>query len=166
MRWTTLATLALASTFLATPAASDPGPLPAPADPPPAAADRVSPADVSYSYDGIGKRDPFRSVVVGPARATEKLFGQYDLEQLELRAVVEAPDANWAVIEGPGGFHTLVKAGSRFGSDHMRVLAVSREELVLEDFRYTTMEGVPVTLRHALKLPATETALPETPAGP
>jgi len=131
----------------------------------PATADRV--ADADFTYDGIGKRDPFRSAVVGPGtQVSTKLFGQYDLEQLALTAVIEAPDAGWAVVQGPAGFHAVVTTGSRFGSDRMRVVGVTADALVLEDFRFSTEEGVPVTLRHELKLAAAERALPETPPGP
>jgi Tfp pilus assembly protein PilP len=131
----------------------------------PASAERLSPAD-SYTYDGIGKRDPFRSVVTVPSLANSKLFDRFDLEQLRVSAIVEAPDASWAVVQGPEGFHALVKDGSRFGSDHMRVKSVTNDSLILEDFRFATPEGAPVTLLHTLKLPAEETSMPESPAGP
>ena len=138
----------------------------------PASADRLIPATPeadaagSYVYDGIGKRDPFRSVVTVPTRASKKLFDRFDLEQLTVSAIVQAPDASWAVVQGPEGFHALVKDGSRFGSDHMRVQQVTTDALILEDFRFATPEGAPVTLVHTLKLPTNETALPEPPAGP
>lgn len=131
----------------------------------PASADRLNPPD-DFDYDSIGKRDPFRSVVVAPTRASRKLFDRFELEQLEVRAIIEAPDASWAVVEGPGGFHVLVRDGSRFGSDDMRVQSVTKDALVVEDFRFTTAEGAPVTLVHTLKLPSAQTAMPESPAGP
>ncbi len=131
----------------------------------PATADRLESPD-EYSYDRIGKRDPFRSAVVPPGAATQKLFERFELEDLQVSAVILAPDASWAVVEGPAGFHVLVRDGSRFGSDSMRVSKVLPDGLILEDFRFRTADGAPVTLMHTLSLPAEETALPQTPPGP
>ena len=122
----------------------------------PASADRVVLPD-DYVYDRVGKRDPFRSPVTPPPRSSRKLFDRFELEQLRLRAVLTAPDTSWAVVEGPAGFHVLVRDGSRFGSAFLRVQKVTSAALVLEDLRFQTAAGTPVTLLHTMD---------ESPAGP
>lgn len=103
----------------------------------------------TYSYDAVGKRDPFRSyrwqddVAVedeGPRGPLE----QFELGQLEVVAVVWETSRPRALISDPGGRSYVVREGSRMGKNEGRVIHIG-DNLVLVKETYVDFAGEQTT---------------------
>lgn len=148
-------------------------PAPAPAAPRPAAmaaapsvatapAEEPSTPEVSYSYNPVGKRDPFRdrrdtpccAPAPAPASCNEPLC-HYELEQLKLSGVISGLANPVAVIEGPQGTSYQVHRGSKVGRNGGVVKQVLRGAIVVAEvtrdeqgrsYEYETILSVPSDL--------------------
>lgn len=118
-------------------------PRPARAPQAPAVVEPVPPAPtLVYSYNPVGKRDPFRSPLEELQRAeteglnqacTEPLC-QWELEQVKLVAVVTGDANPFAMVEDPLGRGHVVRRGSRMGRRGGRVTQVLRSSVTVTEF--------------------------------
>lgn len=94
-----------------------------------------------YSYNPLGKRDPFRSTLLdqvrtssqGSSPCSEPLCA-WDLEQLMLVAVVSGDANPIAMVEDPQGRGYVVKRNSRMGKQGGRVSEILRDSITVTEF--------------------------------
>jgi type IV pilus assembly protein PilP len=119
------------------PAAKAP-PKPA-AAPPPAAAATDAPAE--YTYNAVGKRDPYRSYFAEVDEVTEQAQGttelqRFDIDQLKLVAVVVGTATPIAMVQDPSGLGHVVREGTLMGKHWGQVKHIRRGEIIIqEEFR-------------------------------
>lgn len=110
-----------------------------------------------YTYNAIGKRDPFRTYFAELEREESdkrKLteLQKYDLDQLRLVAVVVGTASPKAMVEAPDGKGHVVKLGTLIGKHWGQVKHIRRGEIIIqEEFRDFT--GRRVTHLVPMKLP-------------
>ncbi|HET9157108.1 MAG TPA: pilus assembly protein PilP [Myxococcaceae bacterium] len=137
-------------------------PPPAPAQQAKAAVAKPPPAPeaaqgaLTYVYNPIGKRDPFRSPEAEPAAAgslnstacTEPLC-RFDVDQLTLVAVVSGDANPLAMVQDPLGRGYFVRRNSRVGRQGGKVTQIMSDAVVITEY-FTTPDGKttanPVTL--------------------
>ena len=128
------------------------------AKPEAAAAEEKAPEESQvYTYNAVGKRDPFRtyfSEIEKEDAVTRKLteLQQYDLDQLRLVAVIVGTATPKAMVEDPAGKGHVVKTGTLIGKHWGQVKHIRRGEIIIqEEFRDFT--GRRVTHLVPMKLP-------------
>lgn len=110
-----------------------------------------------YTYNAIGKRDPFRTYfaeLAAEETSTKNLteLQQYDLDQLKLVAVIVGTATPKAMVEDPEGKGHIVKTGTLIGKHWGQVKHIRRGEIIIqEEFRDFT--GRRITNLVPLKLP-------------
>lgn len=101
-----------------------------------------------YSYNPVGKRDPFRSLVDEPrttvtsdanALCSEPLC-QFDLDQLSLVAVVSGDANPIAMLEDPTHTGHIVRRNSKVGKQGGKVTQVQRDCVVVTEY-FQTPDG-------------------------
>ncbi|MFH1808628.1 MAG: pilus assembly protein PilP [Pseudomonadota bacterium] len=113
-----------------------------------------------YTYNAVGKRDPFRtyfSEIEREDAVSRKLteLQQYDLDQLRLVAVIVGTATPKAMVEDPTGKGHVVKTGTLVGKHWGQVKHIRRGEIIIqEEFRDFT--GRRVTHLVPMKLPEEE----------
>ena len=117
-----------------------------------------------YVYSPIGKRDPFRSPfqdLVAMERqgrgGQERLTAlqRWDLDQLNVRAIISATANPMAMVVDPEGHGHVVRRGVLIGRNWGRVTAIRRECLVItEQMRDAT--GTPMAVQQERCLPKDE----------
>jgi type IV pilus assembly protein PilP len=138
----------------------DAPPPPPPAPPKAAKAEPAAPkpaettataSNYVYTYNPVGKRDPFRSpvedmvrdsaasVTAGP-QCNEALC-QWDIDQLKLVAVVTGDANPLAMVEDPLGRGHVVRRNTRMGRQGGKVTQILRDEVVVTE-TITTPERV------------------------
>ncbi|WP_224361774.1 pilus assembly protein PilP [Hyalangium versicolor] len=125
------------------PTASSPAPVAqaSAAMPAPAAEDSVP--GVSYSYNPVGKRDPFRYPLDSPCCARPLIDCQgplciYSLDELKLTGVISGMANPVAVIENPRGMAFPISRGSKVGRNGGVVKKVLRDSIVVAE---VTLDG-------------------------
>ena len=120
-------------------------PAPPPAVTPPAPVATVDPAsgvaqiESGYSYDPIGKRDPFRSFIwdrqdkLEQEMADAGPLGQFDLSQLEVVAVVWATGNARALVEDPSGESYIVGEGAAIGKNRGHVISIGDNTVLVKE---------------------------------
>jgi Tfp pilus assembly protein PilP len=95
-----------------------------------------------YSYNSIGKRDPFRSfiqreVAVGEIEGTPRGPLQlHEIDQYNLRGIAWNIGTPQAMVEAPDGIGHVVVLGTLIGKNWGKVTQIKPEELVItEEFR-------------------------------
>jgi len=110
-----------------------------------------------YSYNPIGKRDPFRSFtsieVVRPDRIVASELQNWELDQLLLVAILWGIDEPVAMVEDPKGKGHIIHHGDLIGKKWGRVTQIKSDEVVVtEEFR-DPIENRPITNEYSMKLP-------------
>lgn len=110
-----------------------------------------------YSYNPIGKRDPFRSFtsieVVRPDRIVASELQNWELDQLRLVAILWGIDDPVAMVEDPKGKGHIISHGDLIGKKWGRVTQIKSDEVVVtEEFR-DPIENRPITNEYSMKLP-------------
>ncbi|HEX5748696.1 MAG TPA: pilus assembly protein PilP [Archangium sp.] len=96
-----------------------------------------------YSYNPMGRRDPFRSPIEDMVRenpqpgaqvsaCTEPLC-QWDIDQLKLVAVVTGDANPMAMVEDPMGRGHIVRRNTRMGRQGGKVTQILREEVIVTE---------------------------------
>ncbi|MBM7114133.1 pilus assembly protein PilP [[Archangium] primigenium] len=125
-------------------------PKPTPAPKPAAQAEAPKPKPVEttvatgyvYSYNPVGKRDPFRSPledivdrapVAGSGPACSEPLCQWDIDQLKLVAVVTGDANPMAMVEDPIGRGHVVRRNTRMGRQGGKVTQILRDEVTVTE---------------------------------
>ena len=94
-----------------------------------------------YSYNSIGKRDPFRSfiqkevVVVGEGGPLGPLQ-LHEIDAYRLRGIIWNIQAPRALVEAPDGIGHVVELGTLIGKNWGKVTQIKPEEIIItEEYR-------------------------------
>ncbi len=109
----------------------------------------------SYTYNPIGKRDPFRSFIAN--RQEQEIrsptpLQQYEIEQLELVGIVWGIDQPRALIQDPQRVSHVVERGTYIGRNWGKVTEITSRAVVITE-EYQTIEGELVTEQVIMDLP-------------
>jgi type IV pilus assembly protein PilP len=119
----------------------------------------VTESSVTYSYNLVGKRDPFRSPLE-ELRGTQKSQVEtscaeplcaWDLDQLKLVAVVTGDANPVAMVEDPMGRGHIVRRNARMGRQGGRVTQILRDSLTVTEFIPTEGKVIPNPVSIQLK---------------
>ncbi len=122
----------------ATAATAVPANLLAPAEAPPPIDPTPAP---SFTYDPLGRRDPFRDLLAGrdvKEKAVGGLAGM-SIDDLNLVGIVSYKGRFTAIVSGPQGFPYYLKAGDKFADGF--VLSIGESQAV---FRKVSERGLPL----------------------
>ncbi len=108
-----------------------------------------------YEYTSAGKRDPFRSFILEVAQERRDARGpleQFDLAQLELKAVLWGTEAPRALVADPSGRGYIVREGTLMGKNEGKVVrigdnAVVVKEVYVDYFGDSTTKNVTMQVR-------------------
>jgi type IV pilus assembly protein PilP len=122
-----------------------------------AAARTIEDADALYSYNPVGKRDPFRGKLVEGRRPCERCtpLQELDLSQLSLVGVVWGTDRARGLVMDPKGEGHVVELGTYVGKNWGRVTAITSDTVVITE---ETM-GADQLVLHQTELHLPEVAL-------
>lgn len=93
-----------------------------------------------YTYNPVGKRDPFRSpvdelgpVTPGPVSSCNEPLCAFDLDQLKLVAVVTGDANPLAMVEDPAGRGHIVRRNTRMGRQGGKVTQILRDSVTVTE---------------------------------
>lgn len=108
--------------------------------PVPIQAAMTSEKKAEYTYDPIGKRDPFRPFIelekktsATRQQITLAPLQLYDLGELRLVGVIMLPGKKVAMVEDPTGKGYNVKEGTLIGKNEGKVVEIKKDEVVVEE---------------------------------
>lgn len=144
----------------AAPAGAAPASKPRPVEAPLGAADagnRAEALQYQYSYNPVGKRDPFRSPIDEPKKPGDKPddataglcpepLCQFDLEQLALVAVVSGDANPVAMLEDAAKTGHIVRRNTKVGKQGGKVSQILRDCIEVTEY-YLTPDGKKVPNR-------------------
>ena len=102
--------------------------------------------DEEYSYNPIGKRDPFRSFLSLTTDSSiiddipRTPLQRYDIEQYELTGIIWGIDRPRALVEDPEGIGHVMEMGTYIGKNWGKVTQIEENSVVITE-EYTTMDG-------------------------
>ncbi len=109
-----------------------------------------------YSYNPIGKRDPFRSftsIEVVRSDIVVSELQNWELDQLRLVGVLWGGDSPVAMVEDPKGKGHIVHHGDLIGKKWGKVTQIKNDEVIVtEEFR-DPVENRPITNEYSMQLP-------------
>ncbi|HYI00389.1 pilus assembly protein PilP [Hyalangium sp.] len=116
-------------------------------------------SSVNYSYNPVGKRDPFRSPLEELVRSntttqvsscSEPLCA-WDLDQLKLVAVVTGDANPIAMVEDPLGRGHVVRRNARMGRQGGRVTQILRDSVTVTEYIPSEGKNIPNPVSLQLK---------------
>ncbi|MCE9667379.1 pilus assembly protein PilP [Myxococcus stipitatus] len=123
----------------------------------PTPVDAAAVAPYVYTYNPVGKRDPFRSPLeelgpvsqANPVTACTEPLCAFDLDQLKLVAVVTGDANPIAMVEDPLGRGHIVRRNTRVGRQGGKVTQILRDSLTVTEVFSGNGEIIknPVTLQ-------------------
>ncbi|WP_224366861.1 pilus assembly protein PilP [Hyalangium versicolor] len=158
-----MTTVALALTLAACGKEKPAAARPAPPKPVAAAAAETKDApvesSVNYSYNPVGKRDPFRSPLEELGRSRNETQVQacneplcaWDIDQLKLVAVVTGDANPIAMVEDPLGRGHIVRRNARMGRQGGRVTQILRDSVTVTEYIPTEGKVIPNPVSLQLK---------------
>lgn len=115
-----------------------------------AAAEAPKPQDLSYTYNAVNRRDPFKTYFDELSQNEQQdqtnltELQKIDLDKLKLVAVVVGTATPMAMVEDPAGRGHTVKIGTLVGKRLGQVKHIRRGEIVVqEEFRDFTGKRIP-----------------------
>lgn len=120
-----------------------------------AGSDSSEAVQYTYSYNPVGKRDPFRSPIDEPKKPGEKSedrglcpdpLCQFDLEQLTLVAVVSGDANPVAMLEDANKVGHIVRRNTKVGKQGGKVTQILRDCIEVTEF-FMTPDGKKVPNR-------------------
>jgi type IV pilus assembly protein PilP len=141
-----------------TPVAPAAGPA-ADAAPAPAAAE--APVE-EYTYNPIGKRDPFRSFLAEGVRADDEVprtpLQRFEIDQYALVGIIWGIDRPRALVEDPEKTGHVMEIGTYVGRNWGKVTQITDSEVVVTE-EFQTLGGDLVVNTIRMKLPIQEDTL-------
>lgn len=116
-------------------------------------------SSVNYSYNPVGKRDPFRSPLEELSRtrtdsqvqSCNEALCAWDLDQLKLVAVVTGDANPIAMVEDPLGRGHIVRRNARMGRQGGRVTQILRDSVTVTEYIPTEGKLIPNPVSLQLK---------------
>lgn len=106
-------------------------------------------------YNPAGKRDPFRVLAMAPVgRKVSNIYPteKYDLDQLNLRAILRMGGKSRALIEAPDGLTFIVNEGEIVGRERATLSRVLKTEIILTQQTFNYL-GSPSLVEKIISLP-------------
>ena len=123
------------------------------------ALDAAIEAAAEYSYNPIGKRDPFRSFLNFGARdereAPRTPLQKFEIDQYQLVGIIWGVDRPRALVEDPEGVGHVMEIGTYIGRNWGKVTQVTSGEVVVTE-EYQTIDGELVVNNISMTLPTAE----------
>lgn len=115
-------------------------------------------AVVRYTYQPIGKRDPFRSFLslAGPQAAVDGPVGplqEHEIDQYKLRGIVWNIDAPKGLVEDPQGTGHVVEIGTLIGKNWGKITQIKPEELIITEEYRDPIENELIVHEVTMRLP-------------
>ncbi len=119
------------------------------------------PKEQRYSYNSIGKRDPFRSfiqkeVVVKGDGSSLSPLQIHEIDEYRLRGIVWNIDAPRALVEDPDGIGHVVELGTLIGKNWGKVTQIKPEEIVITEEYRDPIENELIVNEITMRLPDPE----------
>ena len=111
-----------------------------------------------YTYNPIGKRDPFRSFISGPREddiRSPTPLQRWDIDQFLLVGIVWGVEQPKAMVEDPENQSHVLEIGTYIGRNWGKVTQVTADSVIITE-EYQTIEGELVTEQVTLALPVEE----------
>ena len=94
--------------------------------------------DPEFSYNPVGKADPFRPFIqLTPEKMPKSGFltplQKYDISQLRLVAIITLPEGNVALVEDQQGKGYFLKRGTAIGRHDGKVKAIHKDRVIVEE---------------------------------
>jgi len=122
-----------------------------------AADDMMIPIDdgLSYAYNPIGKRDPFRSFfkTAGPESITSPTpLQRFEVDQYSLVGIVWGITNARAMVQDPSQVGHVIEVGTYIGKNWGKVTQINSDSVVITE-EYQTIDGELVTNQIVMELP-------------
>ncbi len=97
------------------------------------------PPEVEYSYNPLGKPDPFKPFIqISPIKEAKRTvpltpLQKYEISQLKLVAIILAPEDNVAMVEDSTGKGYIVKKGTLIGKNDGKVVKILKDKIIIEE---------------------------------
>lgn len=121
--------------------------------------DEAIAAAEEYSYNPIGKRDPFRSFLNFGARDDRETprtpLQKFEIDQYQLVGIIWGVDRPRALVEDPEGVGHVMEIGTYIGRNWGKVTQVTSGEVVVTE-EYQTIDGELVVNNISMTLPAVD----------
>lgn len=117
-----------------------------------------------FVYNPIGKRDPFRSFLVGEGKATgdgprREGLQKYELDQYQLVGVIWGVERPRALLQDPDNVGHVGEIGTYVGRNWGKITAITSGEVVVTE-EYQTIDGELVVNNIPLTLPFEQSGAP------
>jgi type IV pilus assembly protein PilP len=89
-----------------------------------------------YFYNPVGKRDPFKQFVgelVKDVSLPKAPLERYDLDELNLTAIVWGIADPRALLRAPDGYSYIVRTNTRVGKNRGRIAKITRRQVFVEE---------------------------------
>ena len=111
-----------------------------------------------YTYQPIGKRDPFRSFLErgGPRVDAEGPVGplqKHEIDNYHLRGVVWNTDTPKGLVEDPEGIGHVVELGTLIGKNWGKVTQIKPDELIITEEYRDPIENELIVHEVSMRLP-------------
>jgi len=121
--------------------------------------DEAIAAAEEYSYNPIGKRDPFRSFLnfgVRDERESPRTpLQKFEIDQYQLVGIIWGVERPRALVEDPEGVGHVMEIGTYIGRNWGKVTQVTSGEVVVTE-EYQTIDGELVVNNISMTLPAVD----------
>ena len=109
-----------------------------------------------YTYNPIGKRDPFKSflaeeIAPGSQKATTPLQ-RFDIDQMGLIGIIWGISTPRAMVTTPDGKGYVVQKGTLVGKNWGKVSRITQDEVIISE-EYRDFEGKLIVHEIPLKMP-------------
>lgn len=116
-----------------------------------------------YSYNSIGKRDPFRSfiqkeLVVGNIEGVKGPLQVHEIDSYRLRGIIWNIQAPRALVEDPDGMGHVVELGTLVGKNWGKVTQIKPEEVIITEEYRDPIENELIINEITMRLPDPEEA--------
>jgi type IV pilus assembly protein PilP len=116
-----------------------------------------------FSYNPIGKRDPFRSFIAGQREdeiRSPTPLQRYEIDQYDLVGIVWGGAMPRAMVQDPEQTGHVIELGTYIGKNWGKVTQITSKEVVITE-EYQTIEGELVTNQVIMGLPVDEVPIAE-----
>ncbi|NOY28486.1 MAG: pilus assembly protein PilP [Oligoflexia bacterium] len=116
-------------------------------------------AQVTYAYNPIGKRDPFRSFLATGERSGDDVpqtpLQRYEVDQYVLVGIVWGVDRPRALVQDPEGVGHVMEVGTYIGKSWGKVTEINDKAVIVTE-EYQTIHGDLVVNEIPLSLPISD----------
>ena len=91
-----------------------------------------------YTYNPVGKADPFRPFIQltpakGPSKIPQTPLQKYDISSLKLVAIIAAPEGSVGLVEDSAGKGYFLKKGTLVGKNDGKVMRILKDRVIIEE---------------------------------